>query len=199
MLSGMRRPTAGRVLVGGVDLTGAGPAEVMAAGVGRIPEDRHASLVLDLPVALNLVLEHIDDFRRRQASTSGASRRTPGTSSSGSRSGRGRATGSARSRAATSRRCCSRACSRASRGSSSSRSRRAASTSGATEYVRGEILARRAAGAAILLVSEDLDELLALADRLVVLYEGRIVGRMAASDAEPEHLGLLMAGRGLAA
>ena len=59
----MRRPTSGRVLVGEVDVTGAGPAEVMAAGVGRIPEDRHASLVLDLSVALNLVLEHIDDFR----------------------------------------------------------------------------------------------------------------------------------------
>ena len=43
---------------------------------------------------------------------------------------------------------------------------------GATEYVRGELLARRAAGAAILLVSEDLDELLALSDRLIVLYEG---------------------------
>ena len=41
-----------------------------------------------------------------------------------------------------------------------------------------ELLARRAAGAAILLVSEDLDELLALSDRLVVLYEGRIVGEM---------------------
>ena len=47
---------------------------------------------------------------------------------------------------------------------------------GATEYVRSELLARRAAGSAILLVSEDLDELLALSDRVIVLYEGRIVG-----------------------
>ena len=52
---------------------------------------------------------------------------------------------------------------------------------GATEYVRTELLARRAAGAAILLVSEDLEELLALSDRLVVLYEGRIVGAMVAA------------------
>jgi simple sugar transport system ATP-binding protein len=66
---------------------------------------------------------------------------------------------------------------------------------GATEYVRSELLARRAAGAAILLVSEDLDELLALADRLVVMYEGRIVGEMRAGDADAERLGLLMAGR----
>ena len=70
---------------------------------------------------------------------------------------------------------------------------------GATEYVRSQLLARRAEGAAILLVSEDLDELLALSDRLVVLYEGRIVGEMAVADADTEQLGMLMAGRGRAA
>jgi simple sugar transport system ATP-binding protein len=70
---------------------------------------------------------------------------------------------------------------------------------GATEYVRSELLTRRAAGAAIVLVSEDLDELLAIADRLVVMYEGRIVGEMPVNDADPERLGLLMAGRGVAA
>ncbi len=69
---------------------------------------------------------------------------------------------------------------------------------GATEYVRTELLARRAAGAAILLVSEDLEELLSLSDRLVVFYEGRIVGSMRAADADPEQLGMLMAGRGAA-
>ena len=58
-----------------------------------------------------------------------------------------------------------------------------------------ELLARRAAGSATLLVSEDLDELLALSDRLIVLYEGRIVGEMRAADADPERLGMLMAGR----
>jgi simple sugar transport system ATP-binding protein len=65
---------------------------------------------------------------------------------------------------------------------------------GATEYVHGELLAQRGRGAAVLLVSEDLDELLALADRLLVLYEGRIVGELRAEDASPERLGLLMAG-----
>ena len=70
---------------------------------------------------------------------------------------------------------------------------------GATEYVRSELLARRDAGAGILLVSEDLDELLAIADRLLVMYEGRLVGEMAVADADPERLGMLMAGRGAAA
>ena len=70
---------------------------------------------------------------------------------------------------------------------------------GATEYVRSQLLARRAEGAAIVLVSEDLDELLALSDRLIVLYEGRVVGEMGAREADPEQLGMLMAGRGRAA
>ena len=69
---------------------------------------------------------------------------------------------------------------------------------GATEYVRSQLLARRAEEAAIVLVSEDLDELLALSDRLVVLYEGRVVARWA-READPEQLGMLMAGRGRAA
>jgi ABC-type uncharacterized transport system ATPase subunit len=67
---------------------------------------------------------------------------------------------------------------------------------GATEYVRTELLTRRSAGAAILLVSEDLEELLGLSDRLIVFYEGRIVGSMRAADADAEQLGMLMAGRG---
>jgi simple sugar transport system ATP-binding protein len=66
---------------------------------------------------------------------------------------------------------------------------------GSTAYVRSELLAQRASGAAILLVSEDLDELLALSDRLIVLYEGRVVGEMGAQAADPGRLGLLMAGR----
>ncbi len=67
---------------------------------------------------------------------------------------------------------------------------------GASEYVREELLARRRDGAAVLLMSEDLDELLGLSDRIMVLYEGRIVGRLEAADADREQIGLLMAGRG---
>jgi simple sugar transport system ATP-binding protein len=66
---------------------------------------------------------------------------------------------------------------------------------GATEFVHTQLLARRAAGAGVLLVSEDLEELLALADRIVVIYEGALVGDIPAGDADPERLGLLMAGQ----
>ena len=53
---------------------------------------------------------------------------------------------------------------------------------GAIEAVHRVLLERRAAGAAILLISEDLDEILALADRVDVMYEGRIVGSFPADD-----------------
>ena len=65
---------------------------------------------------------------------------------------------------------------------------------GATEAVRNLVLDERAKGTAVLLISEDLDELLALSDRVLVLYEGEVVGRMPAEEATPERLGLLMAG-----
>jgi simple sugar transport system ATP-binding protein len=66
---------------------------------------------------------------------------------------------------------------------------------GATEQVRNHLLAERQRGTAVLLISEDLDELLALSDRLLVLYEGRVVGEMPTSEATAERLGMLMAGQ----
>ena len=65
---------------------------------------------------------------------------------------------------------------------------------GATEAVRNLVLAERARGTGVLLISEDLDELLALSDRLLVLFEGEFVGEMPATEATAERLGLLMAG-----
>ena len=66
---------------------------------------------------------------------------------------------------------------------------------GATEAVRNLVLAERKRGAGVLLISEDLDELLALSDQLLVVYEGQIVGNLHTSDATAERLGLLMAGQ----
>ena len=65
---------------------------------------------------------------------------------------------------------------------------------GAVELAHRLLLERRAAGAAILLISEDLDEVLALSDRVAVLYEGRIVGIADAADADIARIGLLMTG-----
>jgi simple sugar transport system ATP-binding protein len=65
---------------------------------------------------------------------------------------------------------------------------------GATENVRRILINERNQGAAILLISEDLDEIFAIADRIVVLFEGRIVGEMKAEGADLDEIGLMMAG-----
>ena len=65
---------------------------------------------------------------------------------------------------------------------------------GATEGVHKLLIEQRDAGAAILLISEDLDELLSLSDRLAVLYEGKVVGEMPAEGADIRTIGLMMAG-----
>ena len=65
---------------------------------------------------------------------------------------------------------------------------------GATDYVRGKLLEQRDRGAAVLLLSEDLDEIMALADRIAVIYEGQIMGIIPANEAIKEQLGLMMSG-----
>lgn len=69
---------------------------------------------------------------------------------------------------------------------------------GATENVRNILLNERNEGAAIVLVSEDLDEIFALSDRIAVLYEGRITGIMPIEEANLEEIGLMMAGETVA-
>ncbi len=64
----------------------------------------------------------------------------------------------------------------------------------ATEQVHARLQQCRAQGAAVLLVSEDLDEILALADRIAVFFGGQVVGELPAQEADPERLGLLMMG-----
>ncbi len=65
---------------------------------------------------------------------------------------------------------------------------------GATEYVREQLLEQRRKGVAVMLISEDLDEILALSDRIAVIYEGQIMDILPREKATPEKLGLLMAG-----
>ena len=65
---------------------------------------------------------------------------------------------------------------------------------GATEYIHQRLLDQRAAGTATLLISEDLDEILALTDRILVLYEGRVMGIVDREQTNAEELGLMMAG-----
>ncbi|MYD75268.1 MAG: ABC transporter ATP-binding protein [Gammaproteobacteria bacterium] len=65
---------------------------------------------------------------------------------------------------------------------------------GAIEFIHRQIVALRDAGAAILLVSMDLDEILALTDRVAVMFDGRIVGERITAETDATELGLMMAG-----
>jgi simple sugar transport system ATP-binding protein len=65
---------------------------------------------------------------------------------------------------------------------------------GATEYIHQRLLQQREEGTAILLISEDLDEIIELSDRIAVLYEGRIMGIVERDQATQEQIGLMMAG-----
>ena len=65
---------------------------------------------------------------------------------------------------------------------------------GATEYVHARLLEQRELGTATLLISEDLDEILALSDRILVIFQGKIMGDVPRAEATPEKLGLMMAG-----
>jgi ABC-type uncharacterized transport system ATPase subunit len=67
---------------------------------------------------------------------------------------------------------------------------------GAAESTRRLLIAQRDAGRAVLVISEDLDELVRISDRIAVVYEGRITGTFPAHRADEEQIGLLMAGRG---
>lgn len=195
VLAGLMAPTAGSVTVNGTDITGADPQRVIGAGLGRITEDRHACAVSKLTVAQNLVMEDLPRFKRGLRLDRGAIRAHAerlieeysikakpddaiGTLSGGNMQKVLLARTLDRNPAAI-------VVSQPTRGLDI----------GATEFVHRQLLARRAAGAGILLVSEDLQELLALSDRLVVIYEGQLIGEMDAEGADIERLGLLMAGQ----
>ena len=65
---------------------------------------------------------------------------------------------------------------------------------GSIEFIHSQIIEQRDAGAAVLLVSAELDEIMALSDRIAVLYKGEVIDTLPAQDASREQLGLLMAG-----
>jgi simple sugar transport system ATP-binding protein len=65
---------------------------------------------------------------------------------------------------------------------------------GAIEFIHRRLVALRDGGKAILLVSVELDEILALADRILVMHDGRIVGEMPQATATEQAIGLMMAG-----
>lgn len=194
VLEGLRRATAGRVLVGDQDLTHADPERVMQAGVGRIPEDRHESVVGEMTVAQNMALEHLGQFTRggqldKRRMRAHAEQLIAAYQIKAKPDDRIRTLSGGNMQKVILARVLERnpkviIVAQPTRGLDV----------GATEYVHGKLLEQRQRGAAILLISEDLDEILALSDRIAVIYEGEIRGVLPRPEADPERLGLLMSG-----
>ncbi|MDW8395986.1 MAG: ABC transporter ATP-binding protein [Anaerolineae bacterium] len=194
VLEGTRPSTRGRIWVCGKDITNASPDQVMQAGVGRVPEDRHESVIDEMTVAENMAIEHIDEFSRfgllRHAQIRQHAERLIAEYQIKARpNDRVRTLSGGNMQKVI----LARVLERNPRAIVVSQPTRGLDIS-ATEYVHGKLLEQRQKGAAVLLISEDLDEILKLADRVAVIYNGKIISVMPAEEANPERLGLLMAG-----
>jgi general nucleoside transport system ATP-binding protein len=194
VLCGTQKITSGKIIAGDVDLSDADTSCVCAAGVGRIPEDRHANMVGELSVAENLVLDQLQNFVKngildytkiqnnaKELIKSFHIKANPGdrvrTLSGGNMQ----------------KVMLARTLSQNPHIVIASQPTRGLDV-GATDYVRSTLLEQRDSGAAVLLLSEDLEEIMALSDRIAVIYGGRIMGVLSAQDATAEKLGLMMAG-----
>jgi simple sugar transport system ATP-binding protein len=196
-LAGLRGADAGTVRIGGADLTGASVAERRAAGLAYIPDDRYArGLARAASVSDNLLMGR---HRGRLAPRGMLDRRAIGERARGLVERFDVRVGSVADAAATlsGGNAQKLVIARELAGDPSlviaAQPTRGIDV-GAAEFVHSELRARRDAGAGVLLISADLDELLAVADRIVVLYDGRIAGESPAAGADEHAIGLLMAG-----
>jgi simple sugar transport system ATP-binding protein len=196
VLSSLIKLHSGTVEVDGVAVATGKAGAMTSAGIGVIPEDRHASgCVLGMSVAENLVLDAPDALARhgmldRRSVRDRATRLidefeimtsspdAPMWSLSGGNQQRV---------------VLARELSRQPKVLIAAQPTRGLDV-GAIEYMGQRLRAAAAAGVGVLLVSSELEEILSLSDRIVVLYRGRIIGEMARHDVDLERLGLLMGG-----
>jgi general nucleoside transport system ATP-binding protein len=199
-LTGLLHPESGRVLVGGREYRNATPKQMTDdAGMGHIPEDRqHRGLILRFSIAENIALH---DYRHRPESTWGwlypnrlISRATALISEFDVRGGRATTPCGSLSGGNQQKVILAREIGRDPQVLIAAQPTRGLDV-GAIEFVHRRLVAERDEGRAILLVSLELDEILSLSDRILVIFEGRIVGEFP-PDVSEEELGLAMAGRG---
>jgi general nucleoside transport system ATP-binding protein len=197
-LTGLRPVASGRAELEGRELTGHSPNDILDAGVGHVPEDRQRDgLIVSFSIADNLVLDTFDrppfargivrDFSSvRKAAEERAQRfdvRTPSVDMPASTLSGGNQQKVVVARE-LSRPISLLIASQPTRGLDV----------GSIEYIHEQIVAQRDAGIAVLIVSSELDEVLALGDRILVMFRGRIFGQVSGERATREELGLLMAG-----
>lgn len=196
-LVGMRRVESGTIKLKGRDITNLSPRRALDAGLGHIPEDRHRDgLVLSMSVADNLVL----NTPRRAPFARRGTRNLAAVNENAKRLVREfdvRTTSiqeptSSLSGGNQQKVIVARELSRSLEFLVASQPTRGLDV-GSIEYVHGQIIEHRNRGNGSLIVSSELDEVFALADRIAVMYEGRISG-VVDSTASREAVGLLMAG-----
>ncbi|HET9861506.1 MAG TPA: ABC transporter ATP-binding protein [Nocardioidaceae bacterium] len=198
VLCGLTEPSSGSIEVVGVDVTRADTASRLAAGLGRLTEDRRGSVVSQMSVEYNLVLEDLPSYTRRgmldrAAIRSNAEtlierfdiRASPGDPVATLSGGNMQKVLLARALARQPR---ILVVAQPTRGLDI----------GAYRYVHSQLRELRENGAGVLLISEDLDELHALCDRIAVLFRGEILGELPAGEASSERLGIMMTGGAVA-
>ncbi|MDQ3993606.1 MAG: ABC transporter ATP-binding protein [Actinomycetota bacterium] len=196
-LTGLRRPAGGRIIVAGADITRAAARERLELGVGHIPEDRQVrGLVLDFTLAENLALH---DFRKEPDSKWGwlyprrlIERAGRLLKEFDVRGGRPQTLAAALSGGNQQKVVVAREVSRDPRILVAAQPTRGLDV-GAIEFVHRRLVQERDEGRAILLVSFELDEIRSLSDRILVIYEGRIVAEYPPTVSE-EELGIAMTG-----
>jgi len=197
-LTGLRPPFEGKIRIDDQDVTRSSPRQITEQGVAHVPEDRQLDgLVLPFPVADNLMLNtyYLAPFTKgvvlqNNKILENANRliqefdiRTPGPmTNAGSLSGGNQQ-----------KVIVAREFSRPIKLLIASQPTRGLDV-GSIEYIHGRIIEKRDQGTAILLVSTELDEIMALSDRIAVMFRGKIIDILPAEAATKEKVGLLMAG-----
>jgi ABC-type uncharacterized transport system ATPase subunit len=198
VLAGLMAPTEGRYFIGETELTHAGAAAVTGAGGGIVPEDRHAvACVTAMSVAENMYLNKLDRFTRfgllqRRALNEAAQLqmkefdvRAAGPEVAFSGLSGGNQQKAVLGRELTLDPLVALVAAQPTRGLDVS----------AVEAVYRQIRAAARRGVGVLLISSELDELIAVADRIAVLYRGRLVGERPAEMSERGAIGALMSGQ----
>jgi simple sugar transport system ATP-binding protein len=198
-LAGLRRPDAGTILVGRIDVTKADVERRREAGIAYIPEDRAAvGSALTASAADNLAF----GFHRRPPlahhglinAAAMASRARALIAKFGIKIASERAEVNSLSGGNLQKVVVARELSHEAPVLIAEQPTRGLDV-GATEFIHSQLVAERDKGRAVLLVSAELSEILALSDRILVIYEGRILADLKQAEASEESLGLMMAGR----
>ncbi|MGL5864283.1 MAG: ABC transporter ATP-binding protein [Dermatophilaceae bacterium] len=197
-LAGIRPVVSGRMALGELDLTRADPDRTHDAGVGHVPEDREKhGLVGAYSIADNLVLTEYDQWpyarhgvRRFDAVRENAERLRAefDIRSSGVMQSAGSLSGGNKQKVVVARELSSRP-----RLLMAAQPTRGVDV-GSIEFIHRRIVEARDAGAAVLLVSAELDEILALSDRVAVVHAGMVVAELDSHGADRAEIGRLMAG-----